>query len=249
MATYTAGQTALIKVTLTDRLGNAITTAADSDFTESINHEASDGTITAATVGTWTHQGGGVYHGPISNAAAGKYSGTVRYTGTPFHLFTWDADVLTAAQADPAAALAATVTPARMAKLDILGTGRQVVVTSPVSADAQTLTLVQGDEYSANSGQPITFTEPDTGWPILTDATVQLIIRNRVGASVITDAGTVDVATGDAKQVSFALSGTQTGALEIGRDRYPFAVVATLSGGQDRTLVRGSVTVERDSAP
>lgn len=148
MSQYIAGATITLWVTLFDGDRAPITTAADSDFSESFDHEATDGTLTAATVGTWSHRSNGRYKATISNAVAGKYHGTVTYNGTPKQPFAFgDIDVLTAAQADPAAALA----------------GASITVVSPIGLTGD-IALTVGDAAS------LPWTSSD--WADLTSATV-----------------------------------------------------------------------------
>ena len=102
MSVYAFGDTITIWVVLLDALGVAITTAIDANFSEAIDREAADGTLTAATVGTWAHRNNGRYYATIGSAVEGKYSGTITYAGPPVQVFSWEADVLPAA-ANPAA--------------------------------------------------------------------------------------------------------------------------------------------------
>lgn len=148
-------------------------------------------------------------------------------------------EVITAAQHDPAAAVG--LTSARVAKLDRIGSGTAVAV-SPVSADATTLTIDRGDDYTDDSA--IAFSEPSTGWPDLSDAqSIALLLLNRVNVSVLTVSGAVTNATPGAQRVAFELADSQTAALNLGARAYRFRVKAVLADGADRTLALGDVEV------
>lgn len=240
MATYVAGNTITIWVPLVDAAGDPITTAGDADFSESIDHEATDGTLTAATVAAWAHRNNGRYYATISNAQAGKYSGTIVYNGTPKQPFSWEADVITAAQADPVAASG--LTAARAAKLDRIGTS-VVQVSTPV-ADGNDIRLQAGDDYLDADDRALAWTF--TSAPDLTSATAKLL-RIRMGAVSLDKAFTVSGAGTATQTVTAELTSTETDDLspaKIGA----YDLSCTLANGHKVTLARGKVFVTGDLA-
>jgi len=123
-----------------------------------------------------------------------------------------------------------------------------VVMSGPVAADTQTLTLVKGDDYNATTHQEVVF-DVD-GCPELGVGDVAtLYVRSAKKLNALIRATAVSVAVTDALMVSqqfvFVLHGTQThkltadatGALQV------FEVVVKFADGSQRTIVRGPCVV------
>lgn len=116
------------------------------------------------------------------------------------------------------------------AALGNIGSG-QIVTVSPVaqSGDVET---VQGDDYSAVDARALDWTDTGSSWPVLTDATIAITIRE-----VSSYAGSVITATGTSKKIRLQLTDVQTEAIPEGW--HPFQAIATLTGGNVITLVEG----------
>ncbi len=112
-----------------------------------------------------------------------------------------------------------------------LGTGTIVMVT-PVSADGETVQIVQGDDYHASDGRALEWT--GDLWPDLTSATIAFHIAD---ADPFTAEGSVTDAGVGPQTVRVQLTAEQTAALNAGQ--HPFDVEATLESGRVVTLVRG----------
>ena len=134
-----------------------------------------------------------------------------------------------------------------------IGTAEFEVV-SPVALDG-TLTLVQGDDYDADEGRQLDFTETAaSAWPVLTGATVKLTIRSLADALILTSTGTVVTPTGSSKKVRFELTAAQTLLLAVTNNpgsatptsRAKYDVEATLATtSRIVTLALGAVTVQQ----
>lgn len=230
---YVSGQSIRIWVPLFDVNGAPITDASDSDFSESIDHETPDGILAEATIGIWTHRASGRYSAMISNAAVGRYSGTITFAGPPVQVFSWECEVETAQQADPVAAVG--LTSARVAKLDRIGSST-VLASSPVD-DGGRLTLRIGDDYNTELGNEPTWSY--TGPIDLTGATVTLAILSR---SVEIEIACAVQDPGEATQtITAELTSEQTATLRQSQvTRY---VVSMVDGDDEATLFAGKVTV------
>lgn len=178
---------------------------------------------------TITEVGSGFYVATFTPSAVGTWLAAATYpaNGTTRDI-TGTYEVVTAAQADPAAALS----------------GSTITVDSAVDTDG-TLTLRQGDDFTNALGNPIRFTDTESAWSDLTSATVCLILTDLAGTTVLSQPGTVVTATGSDKAVRFDLTSTQTGALTRGKYQYKYRVSAALSPSGSETLARGGVVVNR----
>jgi hypothetical protein len=233
MAGYRVGDTLTVEVPLFDTNGAPIPTASSGDFTATIRHTARDGTRSAATVGPFAYDAGGLYLAAIAGALEGRYSGTIVYAGPPAQPFGWEADVETAAQADPAAsvtalygallanldaAVSSRATPAEVAAVQagLLATFTAVTFTSSVDPLTSRVTIHQGDDETL----PWTVTSPS-----LTGATAILRVFR----------GSTDVTA--------TLTAVETAALSLGTPAYKYELIATLAGGGIKTLAAGDVWV------
>lgn len=110
----------------------------------------------------------------------------------------------------------------------------------PVAASGD-VEIVQGDDYSADDGRAIDWTEDSAGWPVLTDANITIEIDDEDFE------GSVVTATGSSKKVRLELTDEQTAEMATGTFR--FAVIATLSGGNVVTLLSGNFSVRQPEDP
>lgn len=117
------------------------------------------------------------------------------------------------------------------AALNRLGSGQ--IVTTSIVAQSGAVTTVQGDDYEADDGRAIDWTDSSNIWPTLTSATVSVVID-----SVDTFAGSVVTATGDSKKVRLELTDTESALIDEGSHVYQ--VIATLTSGRIVTLVEGA---------
>lgn len=123
------------------------------------------------------------------------------------------------------------------AKVSALGAS-VVTVTSPVSVDASTVTLVCGDDYYDADGRALTFTDSGGTYPAFTAGTCKLTVRNLATGADTETTGTIV----DANTVRFELSKAATGAWTAG-GKYRFDVEVTLLNGHEITLATGVVTM------
>ena len=108
-----------------------------------------------------------------------------------------------------------------------IGSG-QIVTTSIVAQDA-TVTTYQGDDYKNVDGKAIDWTDTSVSWPVLTAATITVVI-DQIGSFT----GSVVTATGASKKVRLELTAAQN--TFIGKNMQ-YQVIATLSNGDVVTLV------------
>jgi hypothetical protein len=123
------------------------------------------------------------------------------------------------------------------AKVSALGAS-VVTVTSPVSVDASTVTLVCGDDYYDADGRALTFTDSGGTYPAFTAGTCKFTVRDLAKGTDTETAGTIV----DANTVRFELTKTATGAWTAG-GKYRFDVEVTLASGHEVTVATGVVTM------
>lgn len=123
------------------------------------------------------------------------------------------------------------------AKVSALGAS-VVTVTSPVSVDAQTVTLVCGDDYYNADGRALTFTDSGGTYPAFTAGSCKFTVRDLAKGTDTETAGTIV----DANTVRFELTKTATGAWTAG-GKYRFDVEVTLASGHEVTVATGVVTM------
>jgi hypothetical protein len=109
-----------------------------------------------------------------------------------------------------------------------------VRLVSPLTPDGGLITILRGDDYHAADRQVYEWTEEAAGWPVLTDASIEL--RLNEGGPVI--AGSVLVDTGSEKKVRVEITRAQSLTAQSGI----FRLVAILHpSGREVTLKRGKV--------
>jgi hypothetical protein len=123
------------------------------------------------------------------------------------------------------------------AKVSALGAA-VVTVTSPVSVDAETVTLVCGDDYYDADGRALTFTDSGGTFPAFTGGSCKFTVRNLAKGTDTETAGTIV----DANTVRFELTKTATGAWTAG-GKYRFDVEVTLASGHEVTIATGTVVM------
>lgn len=179
-------------------------------------------TVSATAV---TDRGSGDYDLTYTFPSVGTWrvTSTATIDGEPATDIT-DVQVETAAQADPAAALAA-------------GT---VTVVSPLSPDGGTLRLIQGDSYAAAQSRQLSWTL--SAQPDLTAAALTLTIVVKGVTVTKTGLSGSNLASG-APTITATLTKLDTAGFEpaIGL----FDLSATI-GSDELTLVRGRVDVKAD---
>lgn len=170
---------------------------------------AGSATTTAVVV---TERGAGFYDLAFTPSAAGQWF-VIASTTIAGNAAAWTetVTVVTAAQFDPAASIAAA----------------GVAVVSPVDPVTLRLTLYRGDDAPC----AWTVTSPD-----LTGATGTLTIRTFAGVAALTK--TVSI-VGTA--VSVTLTAAETAALALGTSRYTYETTFVLGSGATRTLIAGEV--------
>lgn len=140
--------------------------------------------------------------------------------------------------------LQGSLTAARAAKLDLIGTG-VATVSQPVQ-DSGDITTIRGDAYSNTDSRSLEWTTTAaTVWPTLTGASVTFTARSLTNTSELTKTATVVTSTGASKKVRVELTPSDTSSMALGPHK--FDLQATLSGTTRRiTLVRGVWTIKED---
>lgn len=207
-----------------DTAGALVTGKVDSDFTK-VAYLASNGATTATVTVAAIAGQSGRYGATFTPSATGLWAVEIECTHAG-QTYRWseDVEVVTAAQADPAAALAAAT----------------LTHVSPYDAITSTLTLVQGDDYLTANGTQQDWT--NASWSALGLDGVGVTVAFTAivaGIVVLTKAMTVVTAT----TVRLQLTTTETGALPLGEPCGRFEVNAVLAGGGKRKLVSGPLTV------
>ncbi len=133
--------------------------------------------------------------------------------------------------------LQGSLTAARAAKLDLIGSG-MATVTQPV-LDGGDIRTIRGDSYSTQESRALDWATTAAGvWPTLTGATINFTGRSLADVSVLTRTGTIITATGANKKVRITLASSHTSALAVGP--YKFDIQATITASTRKvTLVRG----------
>lgn len=175
---------------------------------------------TTTVSGTVTERTGGDYDAAITLTSVGTwlFKGSTMIDGDAA-LWTETVEVVTAAQADPAASITASGT----------------TVVNAVATSGR-ITLVRGDDYLNADGRALSWTVSS---PNLTGASATLTIRTYAGATVLAKAMTVVGAT----TVRADLTHTETAAMALGTPAYTYEIVATLSGGGTATIASGTVWI------
>lgn len=122
-----------------------------------------------------------------------------------------------------------------------LGTGR-IVTIAPLSVDGQSLTVVRGDDYHADDGRALDFTDADNAWPSLAGAVVRFTVR--FADRSFRKLATVMAASGPAR-IRLELTQAETADFPITRGS-PFDLEATLASGRAITLLLGTLRVLED---
>ncbi|MCC7413845.1 MAG: hypothetical protein IT495_19680 [Gammaproteobacteria bacterium] len=246
---YVVGQTAhLGTFPLTDASGALVTGKVNANWTKLVKRNGA--TIADTVTVTEDSDDAGYYTATVVPSQTGVYTvillvtvdgATKRFLSDPIH-------VITAAQADPAAALASTVsavttlterlTSARAARLDLITTGR-ITTRQPVSVDG-TISLRPGESYLAVDGRQIDLTSD--GWPDLDGATITFAITALGAASAtIIKAAAIVAATAPDQTVRIELTTAET-ALLSRSGVYRYSIDATI-GGDPYHLASDSVAV------
>lgn len=118
--------------------------------------------------------------------------------------------------------------------------GAQVNYVGPVNPATGVISLVVGDTYSHADGTGLDFVDAANAWPDLAGATAAFTLFFPYAAQ--TFAGSIPVFTGAGKTVRLELTSTQTAAFTPGRS-IAWKATATLAGGQQITLVAGTLSV------
>lgn len=174
--------------------------------------------VSFPSLSSWSEIGStGSYRATAVVAAAAIYT-VIAGSGPPYLDYECREEVITPAQADPAAALSA----------------RSLAVASAVATNL-TITLVRGDDYLNADGRALAWSVSS---PDLIGATVTLTIRTYAGVTVLDKAMTVSGTT-----VQVDLTAAETAALELGTPKYKYEIVADLAGETTATLATGTVWV------
>lgn len=120
----------------------------------------------------------------------------------------------------------------------------QIVISSPVDQNGN-VTVIRGDDYNSDDGLALDWTDQNGTWPTLTDATILVSLYGSFSdpTAVLELTGSVVVATGSGKKVRAEPTAAQTSSLAANA-AYKFEIVATLSSGRTRTLLRGTWKAE-----
>lgn len=222
--------------TFLDTSNAVVTGKADGDFTKTAYLTSNPASTTTVTIATVSGQSGD-YGATFTPTAVGRWKLKVTCAHNGY-TYRWEEtlDVLTPAQADPAAALASTVsavetiagriTPERVARLDLITTGR-ITTRQPVAVDG-TISLRPGESYLAADGRQIDVTSD--GWPGLDGATIIFTITalGAAAATVSKTASTV-AATAPDQTVRIELTTAET-ALLSRTGVYRYSIDAVISG-------------------
>jgi len=137
-----------------------------------------------------------------------------------------------------------TVTGSFGARFGVLARVGEVTVTSPVSADGETLDIVIGYDYTTgDDNNPLTWSDASGIWPDLTLATVKLRIYNTsTSADLFTITGSVVDPGTTAQSVTYSMTATQSSQFAATKNVYVFYVEAEFGSSPVTTcLVRGWV--------
>lgn len=241
MMTAVVGSTAYLKPeTLLDADGNPVTTKVDGDWTKSARLL---GGATTATP-TITHVANGIYDIAVDLDTVGNWSVeySVMVDGETVLFEPQIVNVVTPAQADPLAApVAGYADGTAGARLYRIGTGT-VQVSAPV-AESGAVTIVQGDDYAADTGSALEWAL--TNAPDLTDAAWVRLMLIQNGGPVVTVDCAVSGAGTATQTVTAELTAAQTASLDV--KVTTFRARAQLANGRMRTLVSGPVRVLEDT--
>ena len=114
---------------------------------------------------------------------------------------------------------------------------------------AQTIDLMQGDDYSSSTGQALEWQDGDASWPTLQGCTVQFELYDSTTNSQVLAKPTRLGAVGTAVQaVTVELTHAETAALTVGVNTYKFRLRIYHQDKQVRTLIVGYVTVRTDAS-
>lgn len=219
---------------------DALAADAVSEIQSGLATSANQTTI-LARLGSWTGSGLNTILGAL-RAIAAKASAltpTDISSGTTFDNTT---DSLEAVRDNQSAGGGATAQQVWEYASRTLTGSSTVTVVSPLDVNTNTLTLVQGDDYSpSDTGRTISWSS--TGWPDLTSATVTFTARDATGTALITKAMSVTTPTGTAV-VTLTLTASDTN-VAVGQYRYD--VQATLAtSARVVTLALGTCIVLQD---
>lgn len=232
---WAVGDTVTVSVTFLNPDGTGATGLAGSISTMLTRAKSRAGAVIAfPSLSSWSHVGNGSYEATFVPVAAGEYV-VVASPGGIYLPDKWTGDVLTPAQADPAAALDGTLAAIR-ARTDRIGSGSATVI-SPVTSNGERVYLRIGSDYNADLDNALVWTYE--GPTDLTGATVTLSITWLGGsieaACVVTDPGeAVQTITAD-------LTSEQTATLK--QKRIPTYAVTYELDDDTEVLFSGPVTV------
>jgi hypothetical protein len=125
-------------------------------------------------------------------------------------------------------------------------TSQQITVIAPAQMGS-ILSIILGDDYLDADDRAITFTTTSSAqWPVLTSATVSLILEKQAniiasGVDSIEFTGVVAQATGANKSVKVDITTEESSTLAKGTSAYRYRLVATLASGSIVTLSTGTV--------
>ncbi len=184
---------------------------------------------TSSGIGLLAQIGSGAYNAALTAAAVATVGDRIRTRYSSGGTAECPGDTAEVVAYDPDQAIADI-----LSKTNTIGSGGRVTVITPVATDG-TVTVFQGDSYTATSGFPLDFTVP-AGRADLT------------GASILFEGGTLSVAgsvlsssASAAQRIRVELTSAQTDSQDI--RQYPYTIRATLSDGEETTLFNGIFTV------
>lgn len=102
--------------------------------------------------------------------------------------------------------------------------------------------LKEGDDFYAEDGRELPFSNPDGNWPDLTDATIQFTAKK--GTNTISASGEVITPTGISQKVIVELSKEAIG--NVASEGWDYDVQATLANSHVVTLASGKLEVRKD---